>query len=498
MIQPIPAVAKDALDQCVYQEATVYVKNGSTTELTIKNNRILEGGFVVDRYTTKSNSLEMGTAISAELSLRLNNHDGLYDETAFIGKTLVAYVWFMGTNGYRQSIPVGVFTVVDQTNQRGMVTLMAYDNLALMDKPFNVSQFTPYMTVHDLAWLAIRQSGLTPYDSIYSLPNGNKYIVKMPRMDGVVTRRNVLMWCAGMVGRCVFADGYGHILFRWYDTPATVDEGDDIFVTTESNRYSSEYSEQSGVVTIDGISYTDGASNDYYAGNYSHQSVSLTGNPLLGVFSTTNSGKFSARNVVPALQLILNDILDSSGNYPTFIVFSASVKPAPYLWPMDPVQFSYDAGGGLTGTFDTSITHTTYVLNGATQIAFEINPAEVQQQAAATSIVAEDGGKYIDGNLTVAGNLTVGAEALLKVVQTSAYNPGTLAAGATFSNTTIDVSETGWTPIGVVGWRVNTQDILIRTMRLNGSNLEIEGKNVGSSSRNPGIYARILYLRTGS
>lgn len=33
---------------------------------------------------------------------------------------------------------------------------------------------------------------------------------------------------------------------------------------------------------------------------------------------------------------------------------------------------------------------------------------------------------------------------------------------------------------------------------LNGSNLEIEGKNVGSASRNPGIYARILYLRVGS
>lgn len=87
----------------------------------------------------------------------------------------------------------------------------------------------------------------------------------------------------------------------------------------------------------------------------------------------------------------------------------------------------------------------------------------------------------------------------LKVVQTAAYNPGTLAAGATFSNTAIDVSETGWTPIGVVGWRVNVQDILIRTMRINNDgNLEIEGKNVGSASRNPGIYARILYLRVGS
>lgn len=105
----------------------------------------------------------------------------------------------------------------------------------------------------------------------------------------------------------------------------------------------------------------------------------------------------------------------------------------------------------------------------------------------------------LEGGLSVSGDVTVGAEALLKVVQTEAYAPGALAAGATFSATNIDVSLSGWTPIGVVGWRVNTQDMLIRTMRINDNGyLEIEGKNIGSSSRNPGIYARVLYLRTGS
>ena len=95
------------------------------------------------------------------------------------------------------------------------------------------------------------------------------------------------------------------------------------------------------------------------------------------------------------------------------------------------------------------------------------------------------------------GAVTVAENEFIQVIQTEAYNPGTVAPNATFSKTDIDVAIDGWTAIGVVGWRCNVQDILIRTMRINAEGyLEIEGKNVGTSSRNPGIYARILYLRT--
>ena len=86
-------------------------RNGTSINITEEN--IILGSFNIDRYSCNGDKLEVGTAIAAEMTLKLNNADGTYDDVIFEGTELYVRIgvadWSLN-NPYVNYIPIGYFT----------------------------------------------------------------------------------------------------------------------------------------------------------------------------------------------------------------------------------------------------------------------------------------------------------------------------------------------------------------------------------------------------
>ena len=52
-------------------------RNGTAIAITEAN--VMEGGFNIDRYSCNGSRLEIGTAIAAEMTIKLDNRQGQFD-----------------------------------------------------------------------------------------------------------------------------------------------------------------------------------------------------------------------------------------------------------------------------------------------------------------------------------------------------------------------------------------------------------------------------------
>ena len=66
------------LNRNAYQEANIIVqfKNGGQS-VTLHNSDIIAGSFSLDRYSTSTSNITLGTAIASELDFEIDNHDDL-------------------------------------------------------------------------------------------------------------------------------------------------------------------------------------------------------------------------------------------------------------------------------------------------------------------------------------------------------------------------------------------------------------------------------------
>ena len=183
---------------------------------------------------------------------------------------------------------------------------------------------------------------LVPFNqNISNLPNAQITFTSAPVLQQGYTFRNMLQWCAGLMGTNAWIDWDGNLRFSWYDSATG-------YTLTRQNRFSSDLFENNVVVT--GVKYV---SNDeektvYVAGNETY-AIDVSCNALVTDVNITS--------VLANLYAALHDF--------TYRPFTASVVCAPYLWPMDKVTFT-----DKNGTSCLSIlTNTNYTLNGVTELA---------------------------------------------------------------------------------------------------------------------------------
>ena len=84
------AVTQDIIDlfnKHYRQVLRITFKRGNVTKV-IDETEIRQGGFTIDRYSVSGSKVEVGSAIAAELTLKVKNYDGKYDETIFEGGEL--------------------------------------------------------------------------------------------------------------------------------------------------------------------------------------------------------------------------------------------------------------------------------------------------------------------------------------------------------------------------------------------------------------------------
>lgn len=327
---PISLPVKEAFASGAMQYARVTV-NAMEIETVVENDDIKQGGLIINRYCTTSDTLNVGSCVAAELTLVLDNYDGTYDDISY-WKGGEAYVEIGVEVGNTISyVPMGYFIFDSVTFGRSDVTLTALDRLILFEKEIGTLTFP--MTLSALLSACCTACGVTLASG--SLTNGSYTVSALP--EEARTYRDLLKWIFEIAGCCGYINRGGALAYAWY-SPVTFD-------LTQAMRKHSTLDKQSIVIT--GIEITDG--DTVYTSGVTDRMIRINNNPLLKA----------------SQQAIADSIYQKCGGL-TYVPFTATIVPSPQLFILDMPLFMFPDG---TSFVYVAISEITYRLNGYTEIA---------------------------------------------------------------------------------------------------------------------------------
>ena len=332
---------KNLFNKNYIQVADITV-NGVNESFSVAENEIVQGSLSIDRYSVSNSKIEVGSAVAAELTLKLKNDDGKYDNTVFEGAEVFVKIGIKKWDAHRWEnavihwIPCGYFTIDEPPRALSTITISALDRMILFDKTVETDKLSFPMTVADLLNKICTICGVTLATDITRLPNKDYQITAYPEGQDL-TYRTLLQWCAALTGTCAFMNYDGNLELKWYEqTDLTI---------SPSERYNSDMHEND--VAITGIYFKDAANTEYIAGTDDY-CLDLSSNGLL------------QDNV----QVVLDTLYVSLKGF-SYRPYTATIKSAPYIYPMDMIHYE-DAKGEV---HDTIITNVTFGMNLSTSIA---------------------------------------------------------------------------------------------------------------------------------
>lgn len=341
------------------QTALIEVTAGGKT-FTITEADIIQGGLKIDRYCVTNSKIEVGSAVASELSLKLRNYDGKFNDVSFEGAVLNVKIgiklasvldgatlgkgvlgrMILGSASSDQDVayvPCGLFIVDTPPRKLSTISISALDYMVLFDHEVNASALSFPIHVDALIQKICSICNVTLATDVSVLPNHYFSIGGLPDTNQKLTYRQLLQWCAQLTGTCAFMDGSGRLALKWYEqTGVTI---------TASERYSSDMLEND--ITITGFTCDDGNGNVYLSGTADY-TLDLSDCGFL-----TN-----------AYEGVLKELQAARGGF-AYRPYSATIKSAPYLFPLDMIRYK-DKDGVV---HDTIVTNVTLALNCNTAIS---------------------------------------------------------------------------------------------------------------------------------
>lgn len=354
------------------QTALIEVTAGSKT-FTITDADIIQGGLKIDRYCVTNSKIEVGSAVASELSLKLRNYDGKFNDVSFegavlnvkigihaantselgkfiLGKSVLGFAkglgnFILGTGRLGDYsvdtevywVPCGLFIVDTPPRKLSTISISALDYMVLFDHEVNASALSFPVHVDALIQKICSICNVTLATDVSVLPNHYFSIGGLPDTNQKLTYRQLLQWCAQLTGTCAFMDGSGRLVLKWYEqTGVTI---------TASERYSSDMLEND--ITITGFTCDDGKGNTYLSGTTDY-TLDLSD---CGFLTNAYDG-------------VLKELQAARGGF-TYRPYSATIKSAPYLFPLDMIRYK-DKDGVV---HDTIVTNVTLALNCNTAIS---------------------------------------------------------------------------------------------------------------------------------
>lgn len=338
-----------------------YYDNDGLYSLTITDADVLFDGFSIDRYCCNGEKLEVGTAIAGQMTLKLNNTDGRFDNVIFEGMEMFVEI---GIADWTQSeptityIPCGYFTPDMQPRRLNHIDLTCLDRMTRFDVVVEPTDLTLPATVAGLVGQINTLCGVTLAESIDTLPNADVVITELPTVTGDMTYRNLIQWCAGIMATNAWFDWNGQLRFTWYDQATG-------YETTTANQFDSDYYEED--LTITGAVYTNSSGVEIVEGTDDY-AIDLTGNSLAGPLIAT---------VLPVVNTAINGF--------AYRPLTAVVVNAPYLWPMDTIDFTDKDGN----TYSSVLTNVAFGLNGTTALESKGLTYAINQRAQPKGVTKE-------------------------------------------------------------------------------------------------------------
>ena len=324
---------------------------------------IIQGGMTVDRYCISGDKIEIGSAIAAELTLKLDNREGKFDDTNFEGAELFVRIgikkWDAGRweNAKVEYVPIGYFTVDESPKKALSITLSALDRMVQFDKDFDADGITFPTTVGNLLTYCCTKCGVPLKTIPETLPNHSYQVKECPQRENL-TYRQIIQWIGEITATCGYIDWDGKLRMEWYsDTDTVIDK---------SLRYTSDMNEKD--VTITGVQVEDDEENIYLAGTDEY-ALNIEGNALIQY----------DHNV------IAHAVFEKVNGF-TYRPYTCTTKSLPHLYPMD--KISYVDKNGVS--HNSIVTHWVYKLNGRTHLTAKGVTATKENYAKANPLTARE------------------------------------------------------------------------------------------------------------
>ena len=341
---PIGSATKALFDANQKQVCRIRMDTATST-YNLTDADIIAGSFSIDRYSITGTRIEIGSACAGECKFKLKNYTGQWNNVKFEGAQLFVEIGIADWENYQSAsditwIPCGYFTIDAPVKNSSILAVEALDRMAKLDKPADWSQLTSATTVQTLISRICDLCDviLANGSAVSGLPNAS-YRIVLPTDEDDYTYRNLLQAACMLTGTCAFFNYNGLLELKWYtNTSVSIDE---------TKRYNHEIQEND--ITITGVYFykeIDESTVQEYLSGTKDYAFDISENPLLGD---------NVQGVVTALGTALNGF--------AYRPVKATVKPAPYLYPMD--KYSFLKAGT---TYNAIVSNVTVGLNANTSI----------------------------------------------------------------------------------------------------------------------------------
>lgn len=195
----------------LYSKAKITLTDGTELNLN-KSDFDINGGFVVSNATSSKSSFDIGMTVIGQLTLKVLNFEGKYNEYDFLGATISdVFVYAELPDVTIESIPKGTYKVEKQTFSGSHITLVAYDKMAEF-----VSKYTGSLkgTAQELInAMATKHSAVLNTQRF----NNSDFEITIPQDDKDYSDRDILQYICEITGNYARFDEEGYLVIGWYD-----------------------------------------------------------------------------------------------------------------------------------------------------------------------------------------------------------------------------------------------------------------------------------------
>ena len=266
---------------------TITLKNKKEIPIPMMNLR----EYKINEATSASGKFEIGAAVIKEYKITLDNSEEQYDDCDFEGANIQAVIGLKLTDGTWEELKKGLYRVYTATFGETTLQITAYDEMIYFDKSYSECTLSYPATIRDIVLDACRHCQVDCESG--SIEMGN-YIVKT-KPEGSITYRDVISYCAQIMGCYARIDHLGRLAFGWYDFSA-VGSGDldgGIFDTASQEKYLSgdeadggTFDDYSSGYTYDGGTFVDMDTYHHFYDLY-NKSINGTDINVTGIQITT-------------------------------------------------------------------------------------------------------------------------------------------------------------------------------------------------------------------
>ena len=169
--------------------------------------------YSINDATTEAGKFQIGAAIIKQYSITLNNFDKKFSGYSFKDANITADIGLKLSDGTWEMLRKGKFRVVKAREIERTVNVTAYDSMLFFDRPYSESKLSYPATIQQIIQNACVDCQMT-FDA--GTVQMGDFIVKEKPDDGALTYRDVISYCAQIMGSYARINRLDTLEFSWY------------------------------------------------------------------------------------------------------------------------------------------------------------------------------------------------------------------------------------------------------------------------------------------